>query len=306
VKVLVTGATGFVGTWLLRELETAGHETVGMPPSSDLDITDHGAVDSFVAEVGPDAIAHLAAVSFGPDARRDPDRAFAVNEGGTRSVLSAAARHGATPVLVTSSSEVYGAPMPEDLPLRETAPLRANQPYGLSKIRTERAALEASRDLPVAVVRAFNHTGPGQRADFVVPALAARIGSAARRGEGTIPVGNVEVRRDFSDVRDVARAYRLILEALASDRLPAGQRLYNVASGRAVAIREIVEALAAIAGVDITAVVDPALVRPDDPPEIRGDSSLIGVDLGWHPTIPLNDTLNDVFDEIRSRARSEV
>jgi GDP-4-dehydro-6-deoxy-D-mannose reductase len=221
-------------------------------------------------------------------------------------VLSAAARHGATPVLVASSSDVYGAPAPEDLPLREAAPLRATQPYGLSKIRAERAAFEAARDLPVAVVRAFNHTGPGQRADFVVPALTSRIDSAARRGESTIPVGNVEVRRDFSDVRDVARAYRLVLEALVTDRLPARQRLYNVASGRAVTIREIVEVLAAIAAIDIAIEVDPALVRADDPPEIRGDASLIGSDLGWHPTIPLDVTLRDVFDEVRSRARSEV
>ena len=164
MKVLVTGATGFAGTWLVRELMSAGHEALGMPPSSAIDVTDYGAMDELVANLRPDAIAHLAAVSFGPDARRDPDRAFAVNEGGTRSVLSAAARNGRMPVLVASSAEVYGAPKAEDLPLRETAPLLATQPYGLSKIGAEKAAFEAARDLPVAVVRAFNHTGPGQRA----------------------------------------------------------------------------------------------------------------------------------------------
>jgi GDP-4-dehydro-6-deoxy-D-mannose reductase len=300
VKVLVTGATGFVGRWLMRDLEAAGHEAVGTPPSSDLDITDRIAVEALVAAVRPEAIAHLAAISYGPDARRDPDRALAVNAGGTRAVLSAAARHGNTPVLVASSSDVYGSPAPEDLPLRETAPLRANQPYGLSKIGAEQAAVESGRERPVAVVRAFNHTGPGQRPEFVVPALAARISQAAERGDGAIPAGNVDVRRDFCDVRDVVRAYRLVLEALASGSLPSGHRTYNVASGRAVAIREIVDELAAIVGIEVTIEVDPALVRRDDPPEIRGDASLIANDLGWRPTIPLDVTLRDVLAEIGS------
>jgi GDP-4-dehydro-6-deoxy-D-mannose reductase len=275
-----------------------------MPPSSAIDITDRGAVDAFVAAVRPQAIAHLAAISFGPDARRDPDRALAVNEGGTRSVLMAAARHGTVPVLVASSSDVYGAPEEEDLPLRESAPLRATQPYALSKLAAERAAAEAGREIPAVLVRAFNHTGPGQRSEFVVPALAERIAEAARRGDGAIRAGNVDVRRDFGDVRDVARAYRLILEDLAGPDRPAGHRIYNVASGRSVAIREIVEGLAAIAGIEVTIDVDPALVRANDPPEIRGDASLIASDLGWHPTIPLDTTLRDVFDDVRSRTEA--
>lgn len=305
MKVLVTGANGFAGWWLVRDLEAAGHEVVRTPASSVLDITDRSAVDAFVSAVRPEAIAHLAGISFVPDARRDPGRALAVNEGGTRSILWAAARHGRIPVLLASSSEVYGAPEPEDLPLRETARLRATGPYGLSKVGAEEAALEPGLGIPVAVVRSFNHTGPGQRREFVVPALAARMVEAARSGDGAIPAGNVEVRRDFSDVRDVVRAYRLVLEALASGT-PSGHQVYNVASGRAVAIREIVEALATIAGIDIRIEIDPALVRQDDPPEIRGDASLIASDLGWHPTIPLDVTLRDVFEEIRSRPHPDV
>ena len=205
------------------------------------------------------------------------------------------------PVLVASSSEVYGAPEPGDLPISETAPLRADQPYGLSKVGAELAAFESGREMPLAVIRSFNHTGPGQRSGFVVPALAARIVLAAERGDTVIPAGNVDVRRDFSDVRDVVRAYRLVLEALASGGSLDGTRIYNVASGRAVAIREIVDALAAIAGIEVGIAVDPALVRPDDPPEIRGDASLIASELGWRPTIPLEVTLRDVLDDIRSR-----
>jgi GDP-4-dehydro-6-deoxy-D-mannose reductase len=307
VKVLVTGATGFVGRWLVRELEAAGHEALGTPASADLDITDRAAVAAFVAGVRPDAVAHLAGVSYGPDARRELGRAFAVNEGGTRSVMEAVTTAtGPIPVLVVSSSEVYGNPAPQDLPLRESAPLLTDQPYGLSKLAQERVALEigAANSIPLVVVRAFNHTGPGQRPEFVVPALAARIVAARESGSRTIRAGNVDVRRDISDVRDVVRAYRLLLEALESSRLPAGPRIYNVASGRAVAIRELVHTLAALADIEVAIDVDPSLVRPEDPPEIRGDASRIAGDVGWHPSIPLDVTLKDVLAEVQSRPSS--
>jgi GDP-4-dehydro-6-deoxy-D-mannose reductase len=302
VKVLVTGATGFAGRWLMRELEEAGHQAVATPPRTALDVTDAGPFAAFVGKVRPDAIAHLAGISFGPDARRDPDHAFAVNVAGTRSVLSAAAAQRGVAILVVSSSDVYGAPDPDDLPLRETAPLRADQPYGLSKLGAEGVALDRGWGLPVAVVRPFNHTGAGQRSAFVVPALAARIVRASERGEPVIQAGNVDVRRDFSDVRDVVRAYRLVLEGLVAGELPSGHRVYNVASGRAVAIRDLVRAMAAIAGIEVAIEVEPALVRQNDPAEIRGDASLIETDLGWRPTIPMDETLRDVMAEARSRS----
>lgn len=304
MKILVTGASGFVGRWLVRELEAAGHQAVGTPASSHLDITDPLAVAALVRATRPDAVAHLAGLSYGPDARREPDRAFAVNEGGTRSVMTAAAAASrTTPVLVVSSAEVYGSPAATDLPLRESAPLLAEQPYGLSKLAQERVVVEsaAAGGPPVVIVRPFNHTGPGQRLEFVVPALAQRILAARQNGERTIAAGNVDVRRDFSDVRDVVRAYRLILEALGSSGLPPGPRIYNIASGRTVAIRNIAQAFAARAGIDVDIRVDPLLVRESDPPEIRGDASLIAAELGWHPSIPFEVTLNDVFQDALSR-----
>jgi GDP-4-dehydro-6-deoxy-D-mannose reductase len=307
VKILVTGASGFVGRWLVSELGAAGHDAIGAPPSSRLEITDPSAVTAVVERASPDAVAHLAGLSYGPDARNDPDRAFAVNEGGTRAVMAAAAAR-RTPVLVVSSAEVYGSPARADLPLRESAPVGADQPYGRSKLAQERVALEsaAGGGPPVVIVRPFNHTGPGQRPEFVVPALSQRIIAARQRGDRTIRAGNVDVRRDFSDVRDVVRAYRLILEAMGSGGLGAGPdlRTYNIASGRAVAIREIAEAFAALAGIEIEITVDPDLVRESDPREIRGDASLIADELGWSPSIPLDVTLNDVFEDVLSRAET--
>lgn len=304
MNVLVTGATGFVGRWLLRELLAAGHEALGTPPSSALDISDPAAVARFVQHSAPDAIAHLAGVSYGPDARRDPVHALAVNEGGTRSIIAAAAASATpTPVLVVSSSEVYGAPDLRDLPLNEASPLRADQPYGLSKLAQERAAIEAAGGghVPIVIVRPFNHAGPGQRREFVMPAFAERVLSAKENGQRIIPAGNVEVRRDFSDVRDVVRAYRLILESFDNADVSSEPRIYNVASGRAITIRDIAQAFAGLAGIPIDIEVDPLHVRAGDPPEIRGDASSIGADLGWQPAIPLEVTLKDVFDDVASR-----
>lgn len=303
MRVVVSGATGFAGRWLVRELEQAGHVALAMPPSSALDVTDTPAVSAFVNETRPDAVAHLAGVAFGPDARREPDRAIAINEGGTRAVLTAAASLAPTPgVLVVSSSEVYGHPDPGDLPLAEDAQLRAEHPYARSKLAQEDAAAEARRaGLRVVVVRPFNHAGPGQRPEFVVPAVARRVVEAIRAGRDEIPAGNVDVRRDFCDVRDVVRAYRLILETLSDDGLPR-RPVYNVATGRSTAIRTLIDTFAAFAGADIGIVVDPALVRADDPPDIRGDASALRAELGWEPRIRLETTLRDVFDEAQRAA----
>jgi GDP-4-dehydro-6-deoxy-D-mannose reductase len=301
VRILVTGATGFVGRWLIRELDAHGHDVVPTPASSTFDIADAASVGPFVRAAAPDAVAHLAAVSFAGDARRNPGDAFRVNVGGTAVILDSVHRLPRRPVvLVAGSSEAYGSPRPEDLPLREDAPLLPTTPYGLSKLAQEAVALEMAsrRDLRLVVTRSFNHVGPGQRADFVVPALAARILGVLRGEAATIGVGNIDVRRDFTDVRDVVRAYRLLLEASAAGTLPSPLTVVNVASGRAVSIRSIADTLKRLAGCEADLVVDPDLVRTDDPPEIAGSAEFLTELIGWEPEIPLEQTLADILAEL--------
>jgi len=302
LKILVTGSTGFVGHWLVRDLQASGHLAVGTPPSAELDLLDRDAVAKLIERIRPDAVAHLAAVSYGPDARRDPDHAFAVNVAGTQALIAAitAASPGAA-LLVAGSSEVYGHPRPQDLPLSEDAPTEPTQPYGLSKLAQERAALTAADRyaLNVVVARSFNHTGPGQRPEFVAPALAQRVLAARAAGDREIPVGNVDVRRDLGDVRDVVRAYRLLLEGVAAGTIGSGS-VVNVATGRGVAIREVLAILSRLAGVDAEPRVDATLVRADDPPEIVGDASRLKALTGWIPEIGLEQTLADLLASIEA------
>ena len=296
----MTGATGFVGQWLVRDLEAAEHEVVAAPGRAQLDITDRSAVREMVGTVRPQAIAHLAGVSYAGDARDDPGLALAVNEGGTRVIIEAAARLEAPPmVLVTGSSEVYGHPRPSDLPLRETAPLLADQPYGLPKLAQERAAIETGATLavPVVVARSFNHTGPGQRREFVAPALVSRVLDAKKSGSVEIVVGNLDVRRDLGDVRDVVRAYRLLIEGAVSGAIASGSIL-NVATGESISIRDILAIICDVADISVEPRVDAGLVRANDPREIRGDPTELRRITGWAPTIPLPQTLGDLVDSI--------
>ena len=305
MRILVTGATGFVGRWLTRELDSAGHEVVGSGESDRFDVTDRAAVDATVASARPDAIAHLAAVSFGPDAGREPGRALAVNVGGTINVVQALASLARPAVLlVPGSSEVYGPPDPTDLPLTETTPIRPRTPYAQTKAAQEAIALRLGSEhgIRVVVTRSFNHTGPGQRVEFAIPAFASRILAAKASGERLIRVGNVDVRRDIGDVRDVVRAYRLLLELANEGPTPAETLVVNVATGSSISMRAAIDALSAAADYSVELEPDPALIRPDDALDVRGDATRLHDLTGWRPEIPLEQTLNDVVTDLRARA----
>jgi GDP-4-dehydro-6-deoxy-D-mannose reductase len=303
MRVFVTGASGFVGGWLEKELRVHGHEVICAPGPDVLDIADREGLTRWLDDPGgaPDAVVHLAGMAFAPDAEHDRAEAFRVNVGGTVALFEALREIGIRPpVLVSCSADVYGTPRQEDLPLREDAPVGPNGPYSMSKLAQEGAAAEASaRDgFPVVVTRSFNHTGPGQRRVFVVPAMAQRV-MAVKRGQATfIPAGNVDVRRDLTDVRDVVIAYRLLIESAASGALAGRPTIANVASGEATTVRDLIERLSALAGITPVIQIDKSLVRAGDPPDIRGDASLIRKLVGWQPRIPLQQTLADVLAEM--------
>jgi GDP-4-dehydro-6-deoxy-D-mannose reductase len=215
---------------------------------------------------------------------------------GTLNILEAARACAAPPrVLLTSSAEVYGAVAEDELPVGESTPLAPVTPYAASKVAAEYLGVQAhlAYGLPVIRVRPFNHVGPGQSVGFVVPALAARIAEAARVGDRTIPVGNLAARRDLTDVRDIVRAYRLLME------MGTPGEVYNVCSGRDVAISEVADRLLRLAGADLTLVADRQLMRPVDVPVVCGDPTRLHKTTGWQPEFDLDTTLRDVLDQWR-------
>jgi GDP-4-dehydro-6-deoxy-D-mannose reductase len=293
-----TGATGFVGRWLTHELRRAGHQVMAAPSSAELDISDLAGVKTLVEETAPDVIAHLAAVISGRMGGHDSGRAVRTNIGGTIAITEAArSAHPPPGLLVLSSSAVYAVPSAADPPLDEQAPLGPRNEYGLLKLAQESVAIAAAvrHDLPMVVVRPFNHVGPDQPPTAVVSSFVDQI-LAIRRGESDqLTAGNIDVERDFGDVRDYVVAYRLIMEQLVAGRLGRPPAVFNLATGRTVSLRAIIEELGRLASVKPKIVVDPGLLRADDAPRFIGDATLLRRTIGWQPRIDLADTLAEML-----------
>jgi GDP-4-dehydro-6-deoxy-D-mannose reductase len=290
MRALITGGKGFVGQWLSAHLKDRGDDVAII--DLETDVADGAAVRRVMSDVRPDAVYHLAAMTHVGDSWEHPSQVLRVNVLGTAEILAAARAVPEIPrVLVVSSAEVYGVVRTDQLPLDEHTAVRPASPYAASKLAAEAVALQAWRGYgqPVTVVRPFNHIGPGQSPNFFVPALAKRIVEARRAGAGSLPVGTLTTRRDFTDVRDVVMAYRRLIEAGE----PGG--VYNVCSGRDIAMAEVAHDLLRLAGADLELVTDPALVRPVDVPVLRGDARLLRETTGWEPVIPLATTLADVL-----------
>lgn len=300
MKALVTGAGGFVGTHLVAHLRDEGDEVVACDRlQGGVDITDADAVAAMLDEAAPDVVYHLAGWADVGGSWDRPNEAFAANAVGTLHVLGACARTGVGRVLSIGSADMYGPAEPHELPLTEDSPLRPVSPYAASKVAAEYLGLQAhlGHGLGVVRVRAFNHLGPGQAPEFVAPALASRIARSEADGADAVKVGNLSARRDFTDVRDVVRAYRLLL----AQGVPG--EVYNVCSGRAVAIQELADRLLALSERPLRLEVDPALYRPVDVPVLLGDPGRLHAATGWKPEIPLDQTLADLLEDCRSRVR---
>ncbi len=295
MRAYLTGGTGFVGAWLIRHLSEVGDTAVA--PGPEVDVTDLAALAEDLQAALPDVVYHLAALTHVGRSWSEPAETFRVNALGTLNLLEAAARCEAPPVVVlVSSAEVYG-PASDSHPLDEQAELRPVTPYAVSKVAAEFLGLQAylGRGLHVVRARPFNHVGPGQADDFVVSALARRMVEAELTRITSVRVGNLAASRDFTDVRDVVRAYRL----LALNGL--GGEAYNVCSGRALSIASLAEQMAGLLAYEVKLVEDPSLFRPVEVPVLLGDASKLMTATGWSPEIPLSKTLSDVLDYWRAR-----
>ena len=311
MRLLVTGAAGFVGGHLLRALLADGHEVWagsldGTPPAGGnldarwvaLDVTSTGSVRAAVAAARPEGVFHLAGQASVGASFEDPLGTWEVNATGTLRLVEALAP--GTRLLLASSAEVYGVVPEAEQPIREERALRPPNPYAASKAAAETAAVQASLSgrVQAVVARSFNHTGPGQDTRFALPSFARQL--AAMRGgagERVLRVGNLEARRDFLDVRDVVRAYVVLLEHGRA------AEVYNVCSGQAHRLRDVVDAMVGMTDAEIRVEVDPERVRPVDVPLLQGDASRLRA-LGWSPRITLDETLGDLLHAEEARVAS--
>ena len=303
MRVLITGAAGFAGSHLARHLADAGHELVGVGRSPEsvvdfeyvtLDLRDAETVRQAFARVAPDWIAHLAADASVGQSWKDPAGTMRNNFESTLNVLEAAGR---ATVLVAGSGEVYGPP--ERLPVDEGHQLRPQNPYALSKASVDLLAgfYADAGDRRVVRTRAFNHFGPGQSDLYVVAAFAHQIADAERAAEGgavVVRTGNLDARRDFTDVRDVVRAYALLLEH-------GEPGVYNVCSGTSRSAADILAALAQESPLEVKHETDPARLREHEVMDIRGSHDKLTGATGWRPEIRFEQTIRDTLDWWRSR-----
>ncbi|MBI2463897.1 GDP-mannose 4,6-dehydratase [Candidatus Peregrinibacteria bacterium] len=296
-KLFITGIGGFVGHYLLEEglknnfevfgLDRVGSESLGKSVFCG-DILDQKFLSNIISSVSPDFIIHLAGQSSIQKSYDDPELTFKINVEGTRNLLSSCKNISVKKILLISSAAVYGSP--QYIPIDESHPISAESPYALSRIEQEKLVSEFS-NLPIIILRAFNHTGPRQPISFALPSFAYQISRIKQRlSPPVISVGNTSVVRDFSDVRDIVRGY---IMALASNKT---NEVYNIGSGHGYTISEILQKLIKIADVDVSLSQDPSLVRPLEAPSFVCDYQKFHKDTGWEPKYSIDQTLRDMYD----------
>lgn len=317
MNVLVTGAAGFVAGHLVEHLRVFWPEArivgldrprgaaVGPLPAGmrllEIDLTDPEAAPGVFDVIVPDAIVHLAGQSSVHHSWLDPGGTLRTNILGIVHLLDAARKRALHPaVLVIGSADEYGIVSPDEMPLPETAPLRGVSPYAVSKAAQGFLALEfRSSGMRIVRTRTFPHTGPGRGEAFAESSFARQIAEIeADLRPPVLEVGNLDAVRDYSDARDVVRAYALLLEKGHDGEV------YNVSSGRGTSIRQILDILLSKAKVSVEVRVDPARLRPSDIPALVGDNAKLREHTGWEPRIPLENTLGDLLEAWRSSVRA--
>jgi GDP-4-dehydro-6-deoxy-D-mannose reductase len=316
MKVLVTGVTGFAGSHLVDYMLTLPHvkvtgilrwrsRTENIEHFRDkielveCDLRDASSVRDVVDQLRPDRIFHLAAQSFVPTSWTAPSESLTTNILGQLHLFEAVKKLGTRPgIQLACSSEQYGMVYENELPIRETNPQRPLSPYAVSKVGQDALGYQywMSFQIPIVRTRGFNHEGPRRGPVFVCSDFAKQV-SDIEKGlkPPVIRVGNLEARRDFTDVRDVVRGYWLSLEKGEPGEV------YNICSGRAWTIREMLDCLLTMTKVKVTVEQDPARMRPSDVPVLLGDNSKFRKATGWEPTIPFEQTLRDLLDYWRER-----
>lgn len=303
-KVFITGVSGFAGAYLAEHLKKIGnYEIFGISQSNSSvddikifqgDLLDTDRISEIIAEVKPDYIYHLAALSSPRKSFDEPEKTITNNLNAELNLLQAVRNTSLREarILIVSSADIYGEVEEEYLPINENTPLNPTNPYSVSKVAQDLLALSffKSFGLQIIRVRPFNHTGPRQTDAFVIPAFCKRIMATKKTGENFIKVGNLKARRDFTDVRDMVSAY-----VLAVEKGEPGE-VYNLGSGVSRSMEEIVDELITLAGGGIRKEVDKSLFLPIDNPNLVCDFSKFNKLTGWQPNIPFKQTLSDTLD----------
>lgn len=305
-RVLIFGAGGFVGSYLCKEFLNNGYKVSGtdkgegsaLPSEVDFyktDLMQADEVEKLIGQIQPDIIVNLAAISSVGASWNMPQTTMAINVIGALNIMEAARKSEQKPrILFVGSSEEY---VISENPLDENTQLNANNPYGISKVTQEQLAklYREQYGLKIYCVRPFNHTGIGQRDTFVLPSFCKQVAEIDKSGkDGKIQVGNLKVKRDFSHVKDVVRAYRMIVE---SDNC---NQIYNVGSGNAYSLEDMLTYIIGLSDQNIEIEVDQNRIRPTDQPVICCDRSLIGKELGWEPQYNVYDALREMYESYRN------
>ena len=310
MKALITGISGFAGSYLAEFLLNNGYEVYGTfydkSTFSNLngfidkiklyqcDIRNYDTLKTIIGDVRPEEIYHLAAISFVPTSLKDPKLTFDTNLYGTLNLYQAVIEQKINPkILFVGSADEYGIVNEDDLPIKEEYPLRPMNPYSISKASADFLSYAYFKNygLNIVRVRPFNHIGPRQSPDFVCSSFAKQIAEIEKRlKEPMIKVGNLEAKRDFTDVRDIVRAYWH-----AKQKGETGE-IYNICSERTVQIKELLNKLLELSSKKIEVREDPKRIRPSDNPILQGDCSKFRRKSGWKPEIPLDKTLKDILE----------